>query len=189
MRNLLGRLHGRYICGLWPHILRYSKHDDLLDVSKQRANATDTRHHILLSSFPCEGHCLVSLLEAATNASERLCPVCRAVINAATPNYAVRSASASNNQSDSGTDARIRTLLSNTRGGGGTAAGRNLGPNLAHQADMSLNTQLAAGVAVALYVTTGFGLPPEVLHLVDNAAVVVCTVLVLSFLAGRPLLG
>ena len=54
---------------------------------------------------------------------------------------------------------------------------------------MSLNTQLAAGVAVALYVTTGFGLPPEVLHLVDNAAVVVCTVLVLSFLAGRPLLG
>ena len=175
------------------------------------------------------GHCLVSLLEAATTAAERLCPVCRTTITAATPNYAVRQLSpaasasssssssatpSSSSTSDTATDARIRTLMDNNSGrvtfatDFGTQFGsalRNMFGNNNNNNNNANNAnngtyqqqlqpptyrmQVAAGVAVALYVTTGSGLPPEVLYLVDNAAVVVCTVLVLSFIAGKPILG
>ena len=130
------------------------------------------------------GHCLVSLLESAATATERVCPVCRDPISSASPNYAVRQLSTSSPSPYNTTDIddRLRRIISirnNHRGGGGTS--------ILYFDDYKI--QVATGVAVALYLTIGFGLPPELLYWMDNASVVICTILVLSYVKGNPLLG
>lgn len=123
--------------------------------------------------------------------------MCRAPITSATPNYVVRHhLSPSSSRTDTTTtaiDGRLRRLLLGSRrnstdngdGSGGGAAAAAAGMDYFGTSKM----QVGAGVAVALYVTTGFGLPPELLYWVDNASVVLCTVLVLSYAQGNPLLG